>query len=264
MKLRHNDKLAILEENGFLILEDFLTLADCDVLRTRMEELTSALENHEDMSVFSTGADRHLKDRYFLESGNKIRFFLEENTERRVFNKCGHALHRLDPVFAKFSHSHKLQELFQDLGVRNPFIIQSMYIFKHADVGGEVSWHQDATFLFTEPNTVVGLWFALDDADRSNGCLWAIPGGHKTSLRSRFHRVEETQLQFTHYDESPFETEKAVPLEVRKGSLVILHSLLPHMSERNKSSVSRHAYTLHVYDKSSYYPRDNWLRTEEG
>jgi ectoine hydroxylase-related dioxygenase (phytanoyl-CoA dioxygenase family) len=40
--------------------------------------------------------------------------------------------------------------------------------------------HQDSTFLYTEPRTCTGLWLALEDATINNGCLWAIPGSHKS------------------------------------------------------------------------------------
>jgi len=103
------------------------------------------------------------------------------------------------------------------------------------------------------------MWFAFDDANQKNGCLWAIPGGHNGRLKSRFIRVNENELGFQHFDKSDFETEKAVPLEVKKGSLVVLHSLLPHMSQANLSEQPRHAYTLHAYDQGSFYPKDNWL-----
>lgn len=245
------------EENGFLILENFISASDIGLLKNQIQKLSKSVSHLEEMSVFKTGADRQLKDRYFLESGNKIRFFLEENSQD--FNKCGHALHELDPVFSGFSKSEKIQAVLRDLGLMNPYIAQSMYIFKKAGVGGAVDWHQDATFLYTEPNTLLGLWFALDEASRENGCLWAIPGGHRGPLRSRFRRVGEGELGFTHFDKPEFEIEKAVPIEVSQGSLVILHSLLPHMSEPNRSSLSRHAYTLHVFDRSSSYAGDNWL-----
>jgi phytanoyl-CoA hydroxylase len=54
-----------------------------------------------------------------------------------------------------------------------------MYIFKQPGIGGEVGCHQDATFLYTDPITVTGFWFAIEDATLENGCLWAAPGGHR-------------------------------------------------------------------------------------
>ncbi len=51
-----------------------------------------------------------------------------------------------------------------------------------------------------------------------------------------------------------------MPLEVSKGSLIVLHGLLPHKSLANRSAKSRHAYTLHVIGADSHYPEDNWLQ----
>src|SRR3546814_15706462 len=65
-----------------------------------------------------------------------------------------------------------------------------MYIFKQPHIGGEVGWHQDSTFLYTDSLSVVGLWFALEDATLENGCLWALPGAHKGPLRERWRRTD--------------------------------------------------------------------------
>jgi phytanoyl-CoA hydroxylase len=135
-----------------------------------------------------------------------------------------------------------------------------MYIFKQPLIGGEVTCHQDATFLYTEPLTVTGLWFALEDATVENGCLWALAGGHRVGLKSRFLRAPAGGTRFEHYDESPWPTDGLVPVEVKKGALVVLHGLLPHLSRTNRSPRSRHAYTLHLIEAGARYPEDNWLR----
>ena len=53
--------------------------------------------------------------------------------------------------------------------------------FQQPGIGGEVVPHQDNSFLYTEPTTCTGLWLALEDATLINGCLWAIPGSHKSN-----------------------------------------------------------------------------------
>jgi phytanoyl-CoA hydroxylase len=135
-----------------------------------------------------------------------------------------------------------------------------MYIFKQPNIGGEVTCHQDGTFLLTEPLRVLGLWFALEDATIENGCLWAIPGGHKAGLKSRFLRTEGGGTRFEVLDNSRWLEDKLVPLEVEKGTLIVLHPLLPHLSRENRSPKSRHAYTLHIIDSSANYPKENWLQ----
>ena len=177
--------------DGFLVLEGFLPPADCDALQARAAELVASFDPGPVRSIFSTRDQGHAGDRYFQESGGAIRFFFEEAaTDQPVplaLNKIGHALHDLDPVFDRISRQPRLAALAQALGLVRPLLLQSMYLFKQPQIGAEVGWHQDATYLYTRPVTVTGLWIALDDADRDNGCLMALSGGHRGSLRQRLN-----------------------------------------------------------------------------
>lgn len=51
--------------------------------------------------------------------------------------------------------------------------------------------HQDSTFLYTDPPSAVGFWFALEKCTRMNGCLSFVPGSHKTNpITKRLIRTE--------------------------------------------------------------------------
>jgi phytanoyl-CoA hydroxylase len=260
-------------DHGYLIIENFIEPTLCQDLKKEAHQLMDAFQPQTYKTIFNTQNQSHAKHQYFLDSGNHIHFFFEDGAidargnlkyeKHLCINKIGHALHTQNPVFRAFSHSQKIQDLCHDLHITNPITMQSMYICKQPFVGGEVTCHQDSTYLYVKENPVVGLWFALEDATQQNGCLWAIPGGHQSPLKSRFIRNTQHETSIEIYDHTPWNLTKMVPLEVTAGSLIVLHGLLPHMSKENTSSQSRHAYSLHVISGDAEYAADNWLQRAE-
>ncbi|NCF25151.1 MAG: phytanoyl-CoA dioxygenase family protein, partial [Gammaproteobacteria bacterium] len=103
-----NAMLADYRAAGVLILEDFVPVEACDRLRARALELVDEFDPQTVRHVFSTTKQTQLDDRYFYESGDKIRFFLEDDAfddsgrlkqaKEHCLNKMGHAMHDLDPV----------------------------------------------------------------------------------------------------------------------------------------------------------------------
>jgi len=260
------------QHDGYLILEDYVEDRACDALKARAGEIVKAFDPAGVATVFSTTTQSHAAKDYFQTSGDKVRCFFEEEAfdssgslrqdKALSINKIGHALHDLDPIFDLFSRSARLESTVADLGISIPLLLQSMYLFKQPRIGGEVTCHQDAAFLYTEPLSVVGLWFALEDATLENGCLFALRGGHRHGLRSRFLR-DGAKLTTKTLDDSSWDESAKVALEAPRGTLVVLNGLLPHLSGPNRSQHSRHAYTLHVIDGNCGYPAENWLQRDE-
>ncbi len=267
-----DEQKAGYHRDGYIVLPGVKSAEDIAAVRERAAQIVDAFDPGKGSSIFTTQNQATATDAYFLGSDNAVRCFFEEeafNSDGRLkqdkslsINKIGHALHDLDPVFERFSRDPKLAAVARDLGLADALIWQSMYIFKQPGIGGEVRWHQDATFFETTPISVTTFWFALEDATIDNGCLWVEPGGHRGPMRERFVRNGDA-ISMEKLDSTPWPDDSvAVPLEAKAGSLVCFHGLLPHYSAPNRSPVSRHAYTLHATDGRTVYSPRNWIQRD--
>jgi phytanoyl-CoA hydroxylase len=80
------------------------------------------VENHTKIAVFSTeNSNKQQRSDYFLDSAWQIKPFFESDAvdkdgkllvdKRIAFNKVGHNMHELDPVFEQFSFSKTVRTL---------------------------------------------------------------------------------------------------------------------------------------------------------
>jgi phytanoyl-CoA hydroxylase len=187
-----------------------------------------------------------------------------------AFNKMGHNMHDLDLVFERFSYSKTMRAiLFKAMSFIDPKVVQSMYIFKNARIGGVVEPHKDNSYLISEPLSCQGIWVGFDEATKNNGCLWGVPESHRQNPKHymKVHTDPKSGKRNTYMDpptpDYEYSTEGAVALETPPGSIVILHGSFTHFSEKNTSrDKQRHAYTLHTVESANgvKYSDYNWLQ----
>ena len=266
-----NHRRAAFERDGYIVIENLLDAGDVSAARKAAASIIERFDPAQHPSVFTTKDRDSGRDEYFMLSAEAIHCFCEADAvdaagaltrpKAQAINKIGHALHDLDPVFERLCRLPQIAKLTRDIGYRSPQVWQTMYICKPPKVGGEVRWHQDASYLSSDPASVSGIWIALEDATRENGCLWVQPGGHRSPLRELYEVDDAGAGTLQTLNDTPWPGDgEGLALEVKAGTAIVFQDRLPHYSSHNHSTRSRHAFALHVAEGDAVWSQRNWLQ----
>ncbi|KAH3679188.1 hypothetical protein WICMUC_001199 [Wickerhamomyces mucosus] len=270
-------QVDIFNREGCLLIPDYLSPNEVKEILDHTNRLIDEFDiTTHPLTKFTTENDGdHIGDEYFLKSSENISFFLEPaafdkdnnliKSKDKSINKIGHNL-LIDEVYRKHTINYKSKKIISRLNYRDPRVLQSMIICKQPQIGGEVPSHQDGVFLYTEPQSAIGFWIALEDCDETNGCLSYLPGSHLNSpIGKRFVKAETGGTKFIYLNEDTEDSYKNSSenyklLKCKKGSLILINHSVIHRSNLNFSENSRFAYAFHVIEGDAIYDEKNWLQ----
>lgn len=144
--------------------------------------------------------------------------------------------------------------------------------------GEAVAWHQDLGFPghlmmpALDPVKNISAWIAIDEADLENGCVWLVPGTHKSRIQRRMTNTKENERGLfgrKYKVEYVVDTSNAVAMPVAPGQYFLfsessLHGSPPNPTKRRRMGLSLRVTTpdVKVYAGQTIdgqgYPLDKW------
>jgi ectoine hydroxylase-related dioxygenase (phytanoyl-CoA dioxygenase family) len=238
-KILSEDRVRFFVENGYLVVPDLMTAAEIAELR---------------------------RDAAFVARGGYPTPNIEprppEMSDDEVMRNilCIHQPHFISPVMQKYVRHPKICGILsQIIAAHLPWwdgsvkCMQSMLFVKPPGFQGQ-AWHQDEIYIPTRDRSLCGAWIAMDEATIENGCLWVIPGSHRTGYLFP-QRSHENADEFDFAPESHgFDESEEVPVEVKTGAMVFFNGYLLHRSRKNRGQSLRRVLVNHYCNAWSLLP----------
>lgn len=233
------------EENGYIVLDRVLCNGEVEALNAE----TARIGRNEDGKIGGIGAaPAELSD---------------EEVLKQIL--CIHFPHKLSQEMRDaLSYPVVLEALTKLIGP-DVKCMQSMLFIKAAGKPGQ-AWHQDEDYIPTRDRSLLGAWIALDDATVENGCLWVIPGSHRSGILWKQEWHGDKRFDCAHEARGfPYTEADEVPVEVRKGSIVLFNGYLLHRSLPNQAKTGfRRALVNHYMSATSLLPWRYFEKTPMG
>ena len=230
-------------QNGFFILENALTSAEVDEIRSDATRICRG--------EYGTDMRNYIPPPPDADEADVLSHYL-----------CIHFPHKLSATMHRYmAHPAIVDVLTQVIGA-DVKCMQSMLFIKAAGKPGQ-AWHQDEDFIPTRDRSLTGAWIALDDATVENGCLWIIPGSHKAGVLYPQQLQDDARFDCTQESWGfPYTDEDAIPVEVKAGSIVFFNGYTLHRSLPNTRKTGyRRTLVNHYMSAQSLLP---WHRPPEG
>ncbi len=148
------------------------------------------------------------------------------------------------PLYAA-AMSRRLHALLDRILGTGRVLFQDMALIKPPKIGGAKRWHQDASyFRVSDPGLITGVWIALDEATKENGCMEVIPGSHLAGPAIHMPDLDVNECTIR---PDLLRLQDRLAIELRPGDALVFHSLLHHYTAPNRSLHRRRAIQFHFH-----------------
>ena len=230
-------QISSYRENGFLVIEEFLSRDELDIWRAAVEEAVSLRDDNR-LPAGSYQISRKVEDDVVFQQ--RINLWMDHDGVRALM---------LDG---------RLGKMAADLeGVDGIRIWHDQALIK-LPWASATAWHQDNPKWSFKSEHATTIWVALDDVTIQNGCLFFMPGSHKRRLDDYPADGNNVKALFDAYPElgrmEPF------PAVMPAGGCSFHNGLMVHAAGVNMTPNPRRAFTCaYMPDHSRFIGEPNVL-----
>lgn len=228
------------QQNGFIVIDDFLSPDELEHWRQAVGEAITARGNTK-LAGREKDAKWQAGDAYY------DRVFVQ----RINLWQDSPAMHKLmlDPRLGKMA-----RELAGVDGIR---IWHDQALIKQP-WGNPTGWHLDNPYWSFFSKNAISIWVALDDVTHDNGCLYFVPGTHKTATFDNASIGQNIGDLFRVYTQ--WSSLEAQPALMKAGSCSFHNGLVAHGAGANMTPRARRAMTCaYMPDGSTFNGQQNVL-----
>jgi phytanoyl-CoA hydroxylase len=238
--------IAQYRQNGFLVIEDFLSPEELDFWRLALDEAVKKRNGNklpDRKEVYGKGddADKSYYDNVF---DQLINLWQDNDKIKQIMLD-----ERLGKMAAQLSGAEGIRIWHDQALIKKPW-------------ANPTSWHLDTPYWSFSDRRALSIWVALDDATYENGCLFFIPGSYHQTTFDNPGIGKNMGAIFTTYPELKACQSVAAPMKA--GSCSFHNGLTIHGAHANMTPGYRRAMTCaYMPEGSTFNGIANILSEEE-
>jgi len=227
-----DEQLQQFHQNGFIVLRNFLPKERCDAI---LDVAKAHLEHRIEPIETEIGYDERSKEY----RTDVVDYASKSNEENMIVRRLRQVYSR-DILFKEWMEDVEIRPVLQQI-LEDKVVITTAHhnsiMTKMPHYSKATAWHQDRRYWRYSNDNLVSVWLALDDENSDNGVLEFLPGSHLMQFKPE--QFDEKEYFREDTSENAALIAKKVSKTLKKGDVIIFHSLLLHRANRNNTEKTK-------------------------
>lgn len=234
-----DEQLQQFHQNGFIVLRNFLPQERCDAI---LDVAKAHLEHKIEPIETEIGYDERSR-----EYRTDVTDYTSRSNEKNMIVRRLRQVYSRDILFKEWMEDVEIRPVLQQI-LEDKVVITTAHhnsiMTKMPHCSRATAWHQDRRYWRYSDDNLVSVWLALDDEYSDNGVLEFLPGSHL--LQFKPEQFDEKEYLREDTSENSALIAQKVSTTLKKGDVIIFHSLLLHRANKNSTAKTKISFVYTV------------------